>query len=42
MPVITDNWRGVPVIKEVTAERGNIYYREDGKVMPLITEMTAK
>ena len=42
MPVPTDDWRGVPVIKEVTAERGNIYYRDDYKVVPLITEMTAK
>ena len=42
MLVITDDWRGVPVIKEMTAERGNSYYRDDCKVIPVITEMIAK
>ena len=42
MPVITDDWKGVSVIKVMTAERGNNYYRDDCKGVPLITEMNAK
>ena len=42
MPVITDDWREVPVIKLMTAERANSYYRDHCKVIPVITEIIAK
>ena len=42
MPVITDDWREVPVIKVKTAQRVNSYYRDDCKVIPVFIEMIAK